>query len=193
MYRKLRTKKFTLVELLCSIAIMIVLVSLLMVTVQQVRDRANKTVNINNLRQISYAIQMYAMDHDGSLPYISKNITDSRCLFLVLPYTNYALKLFFPIALYETEKSNPENTRYFNNPSIIINDLVNYEEEFYPGYAYTAIDDKGRPLKEQRLDPSQPIVTNINGTYKDTLYLLYSSGSVHKIKGPRANDSIITE
>ena len=189
----IKRKSFTIVELLCSIAIMLILITLLLVTVQQVRQRAKKTVNINNLKQLSYAMEMYCMDNDGALPYINDEITDSRCLFLLLPYTNYTIKLFYPESIYQIESSSPVSKEYFNNPEVIVDDVKDEGKSFFPGYAYTSIDNDGKPLKDQRMSSDQPVITNINGTYQDTNYILFHNGAVLKINGQRANDSIITE
>ncbi|MCF7792332.1 MAG: type II secretion system GspH family protein [Victivallales bacterium] len=187
-------KYFTLTELLCSIVIMLILTVLLLTAVLKVRDRAKKTANINNLKQISYALQMYSMDHEGALPYISESIKDSRCLFLLMPYTNYTLKLFYPLVLYENKKESPAFLEYIKNPESIVDDTKNgFNKQVYPGYAYSAVDNSGRPIMDQRLEANQPVITNINGTYEDTVFILYHSGTVKKVYGPRANDSIITE
>ena len=103
----------TLIELLCGICIIMILSALLMTTVVKVRERAKRTTNINNMKQLSYAVQMYMTDNEGSLPYVSNTVQDSRCLFLLLPYTSYSLELFFPPTLYEDMKRDPDAQSLF--------------------------------------------------------------------------------
>lgn len=59
---------FTLIELLTVIAIIGILASILIPTVQKVRDTARRAVCSSNIRQVSLAMIMYADDHDGVLP-----------------------------------------------------------------------------------------------------------------------------
>jgi prepilin-type N-terminal cleavage/methylation domain-containing protein len=63
-----RQAGFTLIELLVVIAIMAILAALLMTALSAAKNRAAETVDINNLKQIITAVQMYANDNHDALP-----------------------------------------------------------------------------------------------------------------------------
>jgi len=62
-------RAFTLVELLVVIAIIAVLAALLLPALAGGRLRARKIVCVSNLRQVGIAIQAYALEHSGRIPY----------------------------------------------------------------------------------------------------------------------------
>ena len=61
------TKGFTLIELLVVIAIIALLLSILMPSLNKVKEQAKLTVCLSNQRQLGYAYVMYAIDHDDKL------------------------------------------------------------------------------------------------------------------------------
>ncbi|MDQ6632380.1 MAG: type II secretion system GspH family protein [Verrucomicrobiota bacterium] len=67
--RSKTTFGFTLVELLVVIAIIAVLVSLLLPALSSAKEAGRKTACLSNLRQIGLAIQAYANDNNGKIPY----------------------------------------------------------------------------------------------------------------------------
>jgi prepilin-type N-terminal cleavage/methylation domain-containing protein len=63
-----RRHGFTLVELLVVIAIIAILAALLLSVLSSAKARAWRTTCLNNLKQISTAVQLYADDSDDTLP-----------------------------------------------------------------------------------------------------------------------------
>ena len=60
---------FTLIELLVVIAIIALLASLLLPAMSSAREKGRRAVCISNARQIGIAIQLYAQENDGRIPY----------------------------------------------------------------------------------------------------------------------------
>ncbi len=60
---------FTLLELLVVISIMAILVALLLPALAPAKEAGRKAACLSNLRQIGIAIQTYANDSDGKIPY----------------------------------------------------------------------------------------------------------------------------
>jgi prepilin-type N-terminal cleavage/methylation domain-containing protein/prepilin-type processing-associated H-X9-DG protein len=65
--RKQNSRGFTLIELLVVITIIAILASLAYPVFTSVQERARVTQDLNNLRQIGLATQMYLNDNDGTL------------------------------------------------------------------------------------------------------------------------------
>jgi len=64
----LRKSGFSLLELLCAIAVLAILVSILIPTLGSMKKRSNQIVCSNNLRSLGTAIHLYANEHSGRLP-----------------------------------------------------------------------------------------------------------------------------
>ena len=63
-----RAGAFTLVELLCVIAIIGLLAALLLPVLNQSEARAKRIGCENNLHQVGIAFQIFTHDHDGKFP-----------------------------------------------------------------------------------------------------------------------------
>jgi prepilin-type N-terminal cleavage/methylation domain-containing protein/prepilin-type processing-associated H-X9-DG protein len=84
---------FTLVELLITLAILVLLVALLTPVFMQGTRHAHETVCLSNLQQMSMGLSMYVADSDGSYPsasvgqfHFSYNHNNQCWLTLVQPY-----------------------------------------------------------------------------------------------------------
>ena len=68
MYIRRRDSGFTLIELLVVIAIIAILASILFPVFASAKERARMVKCMSNLRQLAYAMRIYADDNDGRLP-----------------------------------------------------------------------------------------------------------------------------
>jgi prepilin-type N-terminal cleavage/methylation domain-containing protein/prepilin-type processing-associated H-X9-DG protein len=84
-----RTEGFTLIELLVVIAIIAILAAILFPVFARVKAKANQAACINNLKQISTALLMYAQEWDNmTFPNID-SLADPNWAGHGLGYTNY--------------------------------------------------------------------------------------------------------
>ncbi len=70
-----RPSGFTLIELLVVVAVMGVLASLLLPALNRSKEKAQRLLCLNNLRQLQLAWQMYAHDHAEVIPPITSWVT----------------------------------------------------------------------------------------------------------------------
>ena len=59
---------FTLIEMLVVVTVICILAALLLPAAQEARESAKTKVCMNNIRQITQGLYLYASDHDGELP-----------------------------------------------------------------------------------------------------------------------------
>ncbi|CAN5465477.1 hypothetical protein BH10PLA1_BH10PLA1_06470 [soil metagenome] len=65
---RIRSRAFTLIELLIVIAIISVIVAILLPCIKMVREQALALRCVGNLRQVGIALNNYAADYRGTIP-----------------------------------------------------------------------------------------------------------------------------
>src|ERR1700683_4964086 len=96
----IQARGFTLIELLVVIAIIAVLASLLLPTLAQAKERAKRIKCLNNCKQMSLSLMMYANDNHNQFPPNAVGSTNeeqvpnfanpanglANCQALIIPY-----------------------------------------------------------------------------------------------------------
>ncbi len=71
-----RASGFTLIEMICVIAIIALLASLLFPVVARMTDKADTAKCLSNLRQVGIGVNLYANEHNNTLPVIETDPTN---------------------------------------------------------------------------------------------------------------------
>lgn len=84
------SRAFSLVQLLATIAILAVLVAILLPTLSKVKERANITQCVSNIRQIGSGYSLYLIENDNQLPayYAPPNPSNLYAVALGMGFTS---------------------------------------------------------------------------------------------------------
>ncbi len=141
MERRLTVKRaFTLIELLVVIAVIGILAALLLPAISTAKNYAKRTTCLNNLKQISLGVHMYADDHDNVLTLVSTNHTPS----VWMDYKNW-MKSYVGLkgdsSPQDTLFACPADAFYYREgtaDSIVFQSLHSQSNYNYSSYAFNA-------------------------------------------------------
>ncbi|OGV49664.1 MAG: hypothetical protein A2017_07350 [Lentisphaerae bacterium GWF2_44_16] len=102
----MKKKIFTLTELLIVIAIIMLLTSILLPSLQRTREKSKEITCLSNLRQCSLSMQFYSNDFNGWLPITTMTVGGTEYTWLKFLFDNdYVKNYSFARCLSQTYKS----------------------------------------------------------------------------------------
>jgi prepilin-type N-terminal cleavage/methylation domain-containing protein len=197
--RRRNDPAFTLIELLVVVAIIAVLAALLLPALSMAKNRAQASVDVNNIHQIMLAAQMYANDNDGYLPRPSHGwwdgLVQSWCFSVPsgkpttygTGNTRATYDMYYPLevksfhSLDSSGKAIPRNyacqfTPYLKNekllrcPADIPNTLFYYRQEFITSYCWNGCICYGPPFYGGVWQPGTYPAVTYDHTFKVSQY-----------------------
>lgn len=171
-------QRFTLIELLVVVAIIAVLAAMLLPVLGKAKLRAQRTVVVNNLKQMSLGFHMYADDNDDSMPtgVVSDSTWPNRYWYhldssgKVVDLRPAASRYGFEVATAHPIINTPTTTTPPN--SIIASTFITCVWGYWPGYSVPI---SGTPLvstKRSQQRVADPLISEYyfrntsTGTYQ---------------------------
>ncbi|HOL66158.1 MAG TPA: type II secretion system protein [bacterium] len=137
---KERKRGFTLVELLVVIAIIVILALLLMPTLSLSREKARRTVCVNNLRQFAMAFEMYADDWYEKFPANKEGLYDAdgspQTRSIYPDYIKSSRIFWCPSSKNRRLKPPTGEIGQYHTSEPDGNDWSGYENDWYASYAF---------------------------------------------------------
>jgi prepilin-type N-terminal cleavage/methylation domain-containing protein/prepilin-type processing-associated H-X9-DG protein len=147
---------FTLVELLVVVGIIALLISILMPVLNTARERAQRIVCANQLKQLGAAVHMYANENKGRLPFGGRDGNpDEHCIWIAHETYNAFVRVTGPPDLYDAPVGSLGSKRLVC-PNLLESGVV--EMPFRPDYGggsaigwvigYNYLGDKPKIMKQ---------------------------------------------
>jgi prepilin-type N-terminal cleavage/methylation domain-containing protein/prepilin-type processing-associated H-X9-DG protein len=158
---------FTLIELLVVMAVISILASMLLPAVVRAKQAAHKIKCLSQMRQLGFALTMYADDHDGEYP--PRRRSDEHWVFTLQPYYGDS----------ESDLLQCPSDRFFNRRSYIINGWNDYFEAVLSPADYSEYKNwnwpRGMPESAIR-DPSETITFGEKSTDSGHVHMDFHQG-----------------
>jgi prepilin-type N-terminal cleavage/methylation domain-containing protein len=190
-FRRARAAGFTLIELLTVIAIIGILAAIVIPTVGTVRDKANRAVDGNNIREILKAAQIYASDNRDFLPdpvNIQPNVLNApQRAFLwpgILAKNNILTDPAFYFAKNDPAFNAAQPVQFIINPTAARNTLhTSFTQGRSPSWEFVGgvkmSDAATTPVIYTRGLQNSGLWSATSGVYKDTGgYIAFLGGNV---------------